>query len=66
MNEIDITMSKLIQKHFGKIALGTGLGFAGVAQLLPNIGTSVENEAILGRMKYFFKIFFLNFKSSSS
>ena len=43
-------MSKLIQKHFGKIALGTGLGLAGVAQLLPNIGTSVENEAILGKI----------------
>ena len=54
MNEINITMSKLIQKHFGKIALGTGLGLAGVTQLLPNIGTSVENEAILGKIKYHF------------
>ena len=34
----NIIMSKLIQKHFGKIAAGTGLGIAGAAQYFPKLG----------------------------
>ena len=33
-----MAISALIQKHFGKIAVGTGLGLSGVLQYFPKIG----------------------------
>ena len=38
-----ILMSKLIQKHFGKIALGTGLGLGGVFQFF---GETLQKDAV--------------------
>ena len=33
-----MSVSKLIQKHFRKMAVGVGLGIAGAAQYFPKLG----------------------------
>ena len=41
-----IVMSKLIQKHFRKIVVGTGLGLTGVLQYLPQFGETIQKDAV--------------------
>ena len=41
----EITMTKFIQKHFYKIAFGSGLSFGGASQYFSKIGSALENEA---------------------
>ena len=42
-----MSVSKLIQKHFRKMAVGTGLGIAGVAQYFPKLGKINFNIIII-------------------
>ena len=39
-------MSKLIQKHFRKIVVGTGLGLTGALQYLPQFGETIQKDAV--------------------